>query len=75
MAKYRVTWVAKTFASDEVELPDEYSDPMEESFINGYPTLCAQCSGWRQGYDLELPEDSACWEFVDAVLVDEREQD
>lgn len=73
MAKYRVTWEAKAFASDVVDLPDEYADPIEESFPNGFPKLCAQCSGWRQDYNLELPEDPACWEFVDAEPVQEGE--
>ena len=73
MTKYRVTWEAKVFCSDVVDVPDgmedDYSDPMNLSFMHGYPDICAKCSGWHQGYVLDFPDDPAQWEFVDAEEV------
>lgn len=64
MAKYKVEFRAYVFATDTVDAKDE-SEAIEAAFANGFPQLCAQCSGWNQRWSLELADEPAAWEVTD----------
>jgi hypothetical protein len=70
MPKYKVEFRAYAFATDTVEAEDE-AEAIELAFANGFPQVCAQCSGWGKEFSLELPDDSACWEAVDTREVED----
>jgi hypothetical protein len=65
--RYRVQWRTYAWAYTTVEAEDE-EDAIEQSFRNGYPTICAQCSGWGQEHSLELGE---VWDEPQAELADD----
>jgi hypothetical protein len=70
MARYRVylRTTASTTIEVEADTPDEavdaaYGEPM--------PRLCAHCSGWGTGQNLELND---AWEILDGPLSDSVEE-
>lgn len=70
MAKYRVHMSAVSSLSVDVEIEDtddEDRDPIEDAIEKAYDEhgagLCAQCSGWRQEWAVDLGD---VWE-TDAV--------
>lgn len=65
MAKYSVTIKTTAFATVDIEVPDDVTDPEEiaERVLSkgDMPDLCAQCSGRNQKFSLELGE----WEYAE----------
>lgn len=60
MAKYRVDLSAWASLSIVVEVPDGLDDDearqaaIEEAFQDAPSDVCAQCSGWRRNFELEI---------------------
>lgn len=67
--KYRVTLknTAYAYITVEADNPDEAIDAALDGEL---PYICAQCSGWGAGYDLELGDE---WQEPDAADVYEVE--
>lgn len=61
MAKYIVEFKGVAWATTSVEAEDE-SEAIEAAFAEGFPTLCAQCSGWAKPWSLEITDEPAGWE-------------
>jgi len=67
MATYRV--YLQTVASTTIEVEaDDPDDAYEKAFDKRMPHICAQCSGWRGGPNLELGD---MWEIPEGMSVDE----
>lgn len=58
MAKYKISFQTVAFTSIEVEA-DSLDDAVEAAWQEEFPSICAQCSGWGQGPNLELGDE---WE-------------
>ena len=71
MPKYEVEFRAYVFATDTVEAEDE-AEAIELAFADGFPQLCASCSGWNKPWSVEFPDDPASWEAVDTREAEER---
>ncbi len=69
MPKFKVEFRAYVFATDTVEAEDE-SEAAEKAFGNGFPDICAQCSGWGKDYTVAFPDDPASWEVLDTTAAD-----
>lgn len=56
MAKYTVQFLATASSAVDVEAVDasEAREKAEEMFE--HPSICAQCSGWGQSYNIDLSE-------------------
>jgi hypothetical protein len=63
MPKFTVEFKGVAFATDTVEVEDE-ADALEAAFPNGFPTLCAHCSGYGQAWTLEITEDPGAWDVA-----------
>lgn len=62
MTKYRVQLKTTAYAYVTVEADDP--DAAIDAALEGeMPYICAQCSGWGAGYDLELDD---AWQEPDA---------
>lgn len=55
MAQYRVYMRAWASLSVEVEAEDE-EDAIDQAYEEGPGSLCFQCSGWGQKWDVEIGE-------------------
>jgi hypothetical protein len=62
MTKYIVEFKGVAWATATVEAEDE-SEAIEAAFEDGFPGLCAQCSGWNKPWTLSIPDDPAAWEL------------
>lgn len=70
MAKYRV--FLQTTANTYVEVEaDSIEEAVDASYGQSMPRICAQCSGWGTGQNLEL---SDAWEIPDGPLTDSVEE-
>jgi hypothetical protein len=61
MPKYTVEFKGVAWATAYVEA-DNAEEAFETAFADGFPRLCAHCSGWNNSYKLEIPDDPAGWE-------------
>lgn len=67
MSKYRV--YLQTVASTTIEVEADNKDEAYDKALNeGMPHICAQCSGWGGGQNLELNGD---WDISEDSTVDE----
>ena len=64
MAKFKVEFRGYAFATATVEADNE-DDAAEIAFADGFPELCAGCSGWGKEWTLTIPDDPACWEYTE----------
>ena len=62
MAKYIVEFKGVAWATTSVEA-DSADEASEAAFAEGFPHLCAQCSGWNKPWNLEISEDPAGWDL------------
>jgi hypothetical protein len=69
MPTYKVEFRGYAFATTTVEAEDEH-EAAEAAFPNGFPELCAGCSGWSKPWTLEILNDPACWEVVESSAVE-----
>ena len=65
MAKYTVylTTTATTAVEVDAENPDE---ALDKAYDAGMPTICAQCSGWGKGYNLDMDGEWEASEVINA---------
>ena len=63
MAKYTVTFKGVTWATATVEADNE-DEAIEAAFADGFPKLCAHCSGYfEDDWKLEIPDFGDGWDL------------
>lgn len=72
MPTYKIGFQTGAFTQIEVEA-DSFEDAVDAAWNEGFPSICARCSGWGQDTNLELGDE---WEpdetfyYVDGEYVE-----